>query len=54
VTLCEFELWLNLGDGVHSGDADFIGIGHFDTVVELEALDEVGQLISAFQAQPFL
>ncbi|MFT4962722.1 MAG: hypothetical protein ACI92Z_003822, partial [Paracoccaceae bacterium] len=31
------ELWLNLGDGVHSGDAGFIGIGHFDTVVELDA-----------------
>ena len=48
------ELWLNLGDGIDSGDAGFIGIGHFDTVVELDAFDEFGQLISAFQAQPFL
>ncbi|MFT5614787.1 MAG: hypothetical protein ACI8Q6_002070, partial [Granulosicoccus sp.] len=38
---------MNLGDGVHSGDAGFIGIGHFDTVVELDAFDEFGQLISA-------
>jgi len=37
-----------------SGDAGFIGIGHFDTVVELDAFDEFGQLISALQAQPFL
>ena len=43
---------MNLGDGVHSGGAGFIGIGHFDTVVELDAFDEFGQLISAFQAQP--
>jgi hypothetical protein len=43
----------NLGDGIVSGDAGFIGIGHLDTVVELDAFDEFGQLISAFQAQPF-
>lgn len=48
-----WELWLILGDGVHSGDAGFICIDHFDTVVELDAFDEFRQLIYTFQAQPF-
>jgi len=30
---------------MQAGDAGFIGIGHFDTVVELDAFDEFGQLI---------
>ena len=47
------ELWSILGDGVHLGGAGFIGVGHFDAVIELDAFDEFGQLISAFQAQPF-
>ncbi len=33
------ELWLILDDDVYSGDVGFIGIGHFDTVIELDAFD---------------
>jgi len=47
------ELWLDLGDGVHSGGTVCIGVGDFDTVIELDAFDEFWHLMSAYQAPPF-
>ena len=47
------ELWLHLGDGVHSGGAVCIGVGDFDTVIELDAFDEFEKLMSAYQASAF-
>ena len=46
------ELCLILGDAAWSGGAGFGGIDDGDTIGELDAFDELGQLISPVQPAP--
>ena len=48
------ELCLILGDAAWSGGAGFGGVDDGDTIGELDAFDELGQLISPVQPAPGL